>query len=246
MSVHHSTAEVWSVMCNELGIRNSEPSFPDFWNGVLCIGVCSSEELQDLAFAKNRILKWFRERTPNSGIEDIRFKVHKDESYPVPEEQRTKTREGRQPKPSYSEKLKDPRWQKLRLQIFERDQWKCQICGDDESTLNVHHRWYDRGAEPWEASPECLVTLCETCHENESNNRRDEEQALLNALKRRYWAHDLRQIVKIFEHMPLKEVNEVQLSAVAWMLSDGGRIELMLCDFWDRGGPLPGQERGNP
>lgn len=31
----------------------------------------------------------------------------------------------------YKEKLKDPRWQKKRLQIFERDDWCCQKCGDE-------------------------------------------------------------------------------------------------------------------
>jgi len=28
------------------------------------------------------------------------------------------------PKEQYSEKLKDPRWQRKRLAIFERDEWK--------------------------------------------------------------------------------------------------------------------------
>ena len=37
----------------------------------------------------------------------------------------------------YSQKLKDPRWQKKRLQILERDEWNCQICHDNESTLVV-------------------------------------------------------------------------------------------------------------
>ena len=30
----------------------------------------------------------------------------------------------------YSEKLKDPRWQKKRLEILERDNFRCQYCGD--------------------------------------------------------------------------------------------------------------------
>jgi hypothetical protein len=35
----------------------------------------------------------------------------------------------------YSDKLKDPRWQKKRLEVFERDGWCCQCCGDSESPL---------------------------------------------------------------------------------------------------------------
>lgn len=30
---------------------------------------------------------------------------------------------------SYAEKFKDPRWQKKRLKIMERDNWKCCECG---------------------------------------------------------------------------------------------------------------------
>lgn len=63
---------------------------------------------------------------------------------------------------TYSEKLKDPRWQKKRLKILERDGFKCCYCGDEETTLNVHHKKYT--GEPWEANNEDLETLCETCH----------------------------------------------------------------------------------
>lgn len=38
----------------------------------------------------------------------------------------------------YLEKLKDPRWQKRRLEIFQRDEFTCQVCFDTESTLHVH------------------------------------------------------------------------------------------------------------
>jgi len=64
---------------------------------------------------------------------------------------------------TYSEKLKDPRWQKKRLQIFERDLWICSICLDNKQTLNVHHLKYTDG-NPWEIENDFLVTLCEDCH----------------------------------------------------------------------------------
>lgn len=64
----------------------------------------------------------------------------------------------------YSEKLRDPRWQRRRLQIMERDNWRCQLCFDDESTLHVHHVWY-AGRDPWDAPDEALITLCHECHE---------------------------------------------------------------------------------
>lgn len=62
----------------------------------------------------------------------------------------------------YSEKLKDPRWQKKRLKILERDEWMCSRCGDDKKTLHVHHLEYN--GEPWETKDKNLETLCEDCH----------------------------------------------------------------------------------
>ncbi len=66
---------------------------------------------------------------------------------------------------TYSEKIKDPRWQKKRLEIFNRDNWTCQICGDKESTLHIHH--YDYSGDPWEIENDYLKTLCENCHQYE-------------------------------------------------------------------------------
>lgn len=43
-------------------------------------------------------------------------------------------------KQTYAEKLRDPRWQKKRLIILQRDHWT------------------------WDASDDDLITLCENCH----------------------------------------------------------------------------------
>lgn len=64
----------------------------------------------------------------------------------------------------YQEKLKDPRWQKKRLEVFARAMWKCQCCGDDKNTLAVHHLIYSKG-EPWDAPDDTLECLCADCHE---------------------------------------------------------------------------------
>ena len=65
---------------------------------------------------------------------------------------------------NYSELLKDPRWQKKRLDIFNRDKFKCRSCEDTKKTLHVHHLYYDYKLKPWEYSDDDLVTLCEDCH----------------------------------------------------------------------------------
>jgi hypothetical protein len=67
-------------------------------------------------------------------------------------------------KKSYAEKLKDPRWQKKRLEIMQRDGFKCLACGDTETSLQVHHKKYVSGKEPWEYLNSDLITLCEHCH----------------------------------------------------------------------------------
>jgi len=65
---------------------------------------------------------------------------------------------------SYYEKLKDPRWQKKRLEIFERDEFLCCCCFSEDKTLSVHHGYYEFGKEPWEHENETMYTLCEDCH----------------------------------------------------------------------------------
>lgn len=65
---------------------------------------------------------------------------------------------------TYSEKLKDPRWQRVRLAVFERDDFTCVSCQSKDKTLHVHHRRYHR--EPWDADLSELDTVCEDCHEN--------------------------------------------------------------------------------
>ena len=66
---------------------------------------------------------------------------------------------------SYSDKLRDPRWQKKRLLVMERDGFECRNCGAEDKTLNVHHKVYRRGRNPWDYPDYELTTLCEHCHE---------------------------------------------------------------------------------
>jgi hypothetical protein len=65
----------------------------------------------------------------------------------------------------YSDRLKDPRWQRRRLEILSRDKWMCIECGDEDSSLHVHHRYYEKGADLWEYPDKALVTLCDSCHQ---------------------------------------------------------------------------------
>ena len=89
----------------------------------------------------------------------------------------------------YSEKLKDPRWQKKRLEIFKRDDWKCKACQETNESLCVHHLFYFKGKEPWEIHDGFLITLCESCHsatyleeEEEGLDLKRDIGALLNGI----------------------------------------------------------------
>lgn len=66
---------------------------------------------------------------------------------------------------NYSVQLKSPKWQKKRLEIFERDNFKCRCCKEKEKTLHVHHLYYLPNTMLWEYDLEGMVTVCENCHE---------------------------------------------------------------------------------
>lgn len=61
-------------------------------------------------------------------------------------------------------KYTDPRWQKKRLEVMQRDGFECLHCGNGKATLNVHHCYYVAGRDPWEYHSNSLQTLCEECH----------------------------------------------------------------------------------
>ena len=124
------------------------------------------------------------------------------------------------PVAKYSEKLKDPRWQKKRLKILERDEWHCQKCFDDESTLVVHHRLYLPNAEPWDYPDELLITLCESCHEYEGSERHGNESDLLSMIRRNFLADDIHTLAAGFHQLKLLHIPGVVAGAYELALSD--------------------------
>lgn len=107
---------------------------------------------------------------------------------------------------SYSEKLRDPRWQRRRLTILERDGWECQSCGNDSDSLHVHHRWYERRVEPWDAPDEALTTLCASCHGLEYECRDEAAAQLLVAVRRHLLSHEIEWLASLFDGMPTEVV----------------------------------------
>ena len=64
----------------------------------------------------------------------------------------------------YSDKLKDPRWQKKRLEIMDKAGFKCSSCGNSKDTLNVHHTVYIKNRYVWDYPDEYLRCVCDQCH----------------------------------------------------------------------------------
>lgn len=72
---------------------------------------------------------------------------------------------------SWSEQYKHPNWQRKRLEAMEAASFRCENCGDADTTLNVHHRHYVKGRKVWEYELHELSVLCEPCHETEHDNK---------------------------------------------------------------------------
>jgi hypothetical protein len=64
---------------------------------------------------------------------------------------------------NYSDKFKDPQWQKKRLEIMGRDGFTCQHCSASDKTLSVHHLYYVSNRDPWNYPGWCLITICNDC-----------------------------------------------------------------------------------
>lgn len=79
---------------------------------------------------------------------------------------------------TYWQKLKDPRWQRKRLDVMKREEFTCELCGSKERTLNVHHGYYRKAADPWEYETDTLHCLCEECHEDIQNLTAEIQRAI--------------------------------------------------------------------
>lgn len=70
---------------------------------------------------------------------------------------------------SYGVLILHPNWKAKRIEVLERDQFKCVVC-KNESELQIHHRQYhfvkleNRFKDPWDYPNHLLITLCSKCH----------------------------------------------------------------------------------
>jgi hypothetical protein len=130
----------------------------------------------------------------------------------------------------YYEKLKDPRWQILRLKVFERDDFCCQNCYDPDSTLTVHHKNYIPNTEPWEYPIEFLITLCESCHKKEREDKKQQEEILLHAIRENFLVADMETISNAFHGIFLSHSHEIVATILEWALQS----KEIMCELNER------------
>lgn len=84
----------------------------------------------------------------------------------------------------YGRLLKNPKWQRKRLEILNRDDFTCKLCGDKETELHIHHIEYSFGANPWEYENDKLITYCKHCHAIVEDLKGSPEEMAVSVKKR--------------------------------------------------------------
>jgi hypothetical protein len=140
-------------------------------------------------------------------------------------------------KEEYRQLLLNPRWQKRRLDILGRDKFTCQVCGDDEKTLHVHHKYYVTNNKPWEYPDRCFVTLCAECHAFETEQLPGACKDLSEAFKR--LGFDSEQISSIAIEVknlvirdPMVDEDAIWSALIEFLYNSELRIAIFeLCEF---------------
>lgn len=112
---------------------------------------------------------------------------------------------------TYFEKLQDPRWQKKRLEILNRDEFTCQSCFDKDNMLQVHHIKYN--SEPWLTNSDYLICLCVSCH-NSIEKSKNEVKAIFEELQSNLNIDGFYELVDIIRSISNKNLNPYELSAI--------------------------------
>lgn len=122
----------------------------------------------------------------------------------------------------YLKQYKNPKWQKIRLEILQRDNFACQICGEDESELHVHHRNYIYGKNVWEYEYTDLITLCNECHQQEKLVMKDVLNQFVLGIKRTMFSSEIISLDASLAYMSHKSKypNDVAINALCWILEN--------------------------
>ena len=104
-------------------------------------------------------------------------------------------------KSDYFQKLKDPRWQKKRLEILQRDDFTCQNCQSKNNELHVHHKYYIYGNDPWDYQNSALIVLCKECHEEEDYYKESSQILIRNLKKCGFSNYNIECLAMVFDEL---------------------------------------------
>lgn len=75
---------------------------------------------------------------------------------------------------SFNDSYCTAEWQRKKNKILERDNYTCQICGDNHGILQVHHITYrhcnGKAYNAWDSE---LITLCKYCHKHDDGDHKN-------------------------------------------------------------------------
>uniref|UniRef100_A0A6H1ZS24 Putative HNH endonuclease n=1 Tax=viral metagenome TaxID=1070528 RepID=A0A6H1ZS24_9ZZZZ len=114
----------------------------------------------------------------------------------------------------YKAQYLDPRWQKKRLEILNRDNFTCQMCSDKEKTLHIHHRRYISGRDIWDVPNELLVTFCAGCHETEKFEMEEYMPLLIEQLKDKFFGDDIRELAHGINSLRIKNKTSEEVAII--------------------------------
>jgi hypothetical protein len=111
---------------------------------------------------------------------------------------------------AFMDQYKDPRWQRKRLEIMERDKFSCVFCEDSTASLNVHHKFYKKGKKVWEYEDSILITLCETCHEKLTKIIQNNQESLSDIYQNLSSVESISNILRCISCMTIDELNSTE------------------------------------
>lgn len=122
---------------------------------------------------------------------------------------------------NYTEQIKSPNWQRKRNEILNLRGYKCEQCGDTQTQLHVHHRFYIKGRMIHEYDNDVLQVLCEKCH-SEVHNKKE------NIDFKKYMEYE-----DIIEHFKNYDKNSLETVVFALkILEENKKLFNEYSDFW--------------
>ncbi len=119
----------------------------------------------------------------------------------------------------FYKEYKNPKWQKLRLKILERDGFMCQYCQDKEEELHVHHKYYEKGKRIWEYNEDAFITLCKSCHEEETSCMKEVIPEFMNLMKKLFNSSEINDFMISIKFNKSKLPNFVLLNIISRTIS---------------------------